>query len=86
MAGPRICAEGRFPTLDGAVAETMQLFMHSFLDAGTDAKIVRQRTLVFAAALQGVTAQILHRRFRLAPKRASSEVAEICRMLIEGLQ
>ena len=55
-------------------------------DAGIDAKIVRQRTLVFAAALRGVTEQILHRRFRLAPKQANSEVAEICRMLIKGLR
>jgi AcrR family transcriptional regulator len=86
MAGPRINVEGRFVALDKAVVAGLQLFMQGFLDAGTDPKVARQRTAVFAAALQGVTAQILHRRFRLSPKTAKSEIAAICRMLINGLQ
>src|SRR4030095_4226360 len=70
MAGPRINAEGRFAALDRAIVEALQIFMQGFLDAGTDAKVARLRTAVYAAALQGVTAQVLHRRFRLSPKAA----------------
>jgi AcrR family transcriptional regulator len=86
MAGPRISTEGRFAALDEAIVEGMQLFMRGFLDAGTDSKAARLRTLVYAAALQGITAQILHRRFRLSPKKAKAEMADICRMLIKGLR
>lgn len=86
MAGPRINVDGRYAALDKAIVEGLQLFMRGFLDAGTDPKVARLRTAVFAAALQGVTAQVLHRRFRLSPKKAKSEIAAICRMLINGLR
>jgi AcrR family transcriptional regulator len=86
MAGPRINTEGRFAALDKAIAEGLQLLMRGFLDAGTDPKVARLRTAVFAAALQGITTQILHRRFRLSPKKAKSELADVCRMLIKGLR
>jgi AcrR family transcriptional regulator len=86
MAGPRINAEGRFAALDRAVVVGLLIFMQGFLDAGTDPKVARVRTAVYAAALQGVTTQILHRRFRLSARKAKSEVAEICKLLIKGLR
>lgn len=86
MAGPRINAEGRFAALDRAVIEGLLIFMQGFLAAGTDPKVARMRTAIYAAALQGVTAQILHRRFRLSAAKAKSEVAEICKLLIKGLR
>jgi AcrR family transcriptional regulator len=86
MAGPRINAQGRFASLDRAVIEGLQIFMKGFLDAGTDARIARTRTAIYAAALQGVTAQVLHRRFRLSGKNAKGEMAEICRTLLRGLR
>jgi AcrR family transcriptional regulator len=85
MGGPRINPEGRFADLDKAVVHALGIFMQGFLDAGTAKEVARVRTLVFAAALQGVVLQILYRRFRLSPKKAESEVADICRMLIKGL-
>jgi AcrR family transcriptional regulator len=85
MGGPRINPEGRFADLDKAVVHALRIFMQGFLDAGTAKEVARVRTLVFAAALQGVVLQILYRRFRLSPKKAESEVADICRMLIKGL-
>jgi AcrR family transcriptional regulator len=86
MAGPRINTEGLFAALDRAVVEGLLIFMQGFLDAGTDPKVARVRTAVYAAALQGVTTQILHRRFRLSARKAKSEVAEICKLLIKGLR
>jgi AcrR family transcriptional regulator len=86
MAGPRINTEGRFAALDEAIVDGLQLFMRGFLDSGTEPKVARLRTAVFAAALQGIAAQILHRRFHLSPKKAKSEMADICRLLIRGLR
>jgi AcrR family transcriptional regulator len=86
MAGPRINMGGRFETLDKAVVEGLQLFMRGFLEAGIDPQVARSRTAVYSAALQGITAQILHRRFRLSRKNAKDEMAGICRMLIKGLR
>jgi AcrR family transcriptional regulator len=86
MGGPRLNTEGRFSTLGTAVDATLTIFMEGFLGAGTDPKLARKRTVVFAAALQGVTLQILQRRYRVSPEKADSEVAEICKMLIKGLR
>jgi hypothetical protein len=41
---------------------------------------------VFLAALQGVTAQILHRQLRMAPAKTRSFVADVCKKLIKGLR
>lgn len=86
MAGPRMNANGHFAALDREIVETLQIFMQGFLSAGIDPKVARTRTAVFVAALQGVTTQILHRRFRLAPGKANREMADICKMFIKGLR
>jgi AcrR family transcriptional regulator len=86
MGGPRINLDGRFTDLDEATVRALRIFTQGFLDAGTTAKVARARTLVFAAALQGVILQILYRRFRLSPEKAESEVAGICKMLVKGLR
>jgi hypothetical protein len=43
------------------------------------------RTAVFVAALQGVITQILHQRLHVAPSKARSYVADVCKMLIKGI-
>jgi AcrR family transcriptional regulator len=86
MGGPRINLDRRFADLDEATVRALRIFMQGFLDAGTAPKIARARTLVFASALQGVILQILYRRFRLSPEKATGEVAAICKMLIKGLR
>jgi AcrR family transcriptional regulator len=86
MGGPSINLDRRFTDLDEAAVRALRIFMQGFLDAGTTAKVVRTRTLVFAAALQGVVLQILYRRFRLSPEKAKGEVAGICKMLVKGLR
>jgi AcrR family transcriptional regulator len=85
MGGPRINPDGRFADLDKAVVDAMCILVQGFQHAGTAKEVARVRTLVFAAALQGVIQQILYRRFKVSPKKAESEVADICKMLIKGL-
>jgi AcrR family transcriptional regulator len=86
MGGPRINTEGLFPDLEKAMVEALRILMQGFLDAGTDAKLARARTTLFAAALHGVILQILYKRFRLSPQKAKNEIANICRMVIKGLR
>jgi AcrR family transcriptional regulator len=86
MGGPRLNQDTRFKDLNEATVRALSIFLKGFLDAGTSAKAARVRTLVFASALQGIVLQILYQRFRLAPKKAESEIADICRMLIKGLR
>jgi AcrR family transcriptional regulator len=81
MAGARVNTEGKFPELEAAVADTMKMFAVGFAEAGTAPEVVRERTAMFIAALQGVVTQILHGRLRVAP---ATLVADICKMLIKG--
>jgi AcrR family transcriptional regulator len=86
MAGARINTEGKFPDLDAAMVDALQIFAVSFAGAGMAPKIVVERTAVFVAALQGVITQILHRRLHLAPAKAKAFVADVCTMLIKGVR
>lgn len=85
MAGARLNTGGQFPDLDDAVAAAFQIFAKGFADIGTAPDLLIERTTVFAAALQGVITQILHRRLRVAPAKAKAFVADVSRMLVKGI-
>ena len=86
MAGARINTEDKFPDLDAAVVDALQIFAVGFAGTGMAPGIVVERTAVFVAALQGVITQILHRRLHVAPARTRAFVADVCRMLINGMR
>ena len=86
MAGPRINVQGAFPGLEAAAEATMAVFHQPFIDSRIKPELARVRGAVFVSALQGVTTQILHRRLRVSPAKANDFVAQICRMLFNGLR
>jgi AcrR family transcriptional regulator len=85
MAGARINTEGKFPDLEAAVIDALQIFAVGFAGTGMAPGIVVQRTAVFVAALQGVFTQILHDRLHVAPAKATAFVTDVCRMLIKAM-
>jgi AcrR family transcriptional regulator len=86
MAGARINTEGKFPELEAAIVDALQIFAVGFAGTGMAPNIVVYRTAVFVAALQGVVTQILHDRLHVAPAKARAFVADVCKMLIRGMQ
>jgi AcrR family transcriptional regulator len=86
MAGARINTEGKFPELEAAIVDALQIFASGFAGTGMAPNIVVPRTAVFVAALQGVVTQILHDRLHVAPAKARAFVADVCKMLIRGMQ
>ena len=86
MAGARINTEGRFPDLEAAIVDALQIFAVGFAGTGMAPGMVVHRTAVFVAALQGVVTQILHDRLHVAPAKAKAFITEICKMLIKGMQ
>ncbi len=85
MAGARVNTEGKFPDLEAAVLDALQIFAVGFAGTGMAPNIVVGRTAIFVAALQGVITQILHQRLHVAPAKARPYVTDVCRMLIKGL-
>jgi len=85
MAGARINIEGKFPHLEAAMLDALQIFAVGFAGTGMAPNIVVERTAVFVAALQGVITQILHQRLQVAPAKARAFVADVCTMLIMGI-
>ncbi len=85
MAGARINTEGKFPELEAAIIDALQIFAVGFAGTGMAPNIVVKRTAVFVASLQGVITQILHDRVHVAPAKAKAFVADICIMLIHGI-
>jgi AcrR family transcriptional regulator len=86
MAGERINAEGKFPDLDAAVIDALQIFAVGFAGTGMAPNLLIERTAVYVAALQGVVTQILHRRLKVAPAKSKAFMADACRMLIKGIR
>ena len=84
MAGARINTEGKFPELEAAIVDALQIFAVGFAGTGMAPNIVVNRTAVFVAALQGVITQILHDRLHVAPAKTKAFVANVCKMLIKG--
>src|SRR3977135_2627860 len=83
MAGARINTEGKFPELEAAIVDALQIFAVGFAGTGMAPNIVVNRTAVFVAALQGVITQILHDRLHVAPAKTKAFVANVCKMLIK---
>jgi AcrR family transcriptional regulator len=86
MAGARINTEGKFPDLEAAIMDALQIFAVGFAGTGMAPNIVLDRTAVFVAALQGVVTQILHERLHVAPGKARAFVTDVCKMLIKGMR
>jgi AcrR family transcriptional regulator len=86
MAGARINTEGKFPELEAAIMDALQIFAVGFAGTGMAPNIVLDRTAVFVAALQGVATQILHERLHVAPGKARAFVTDVCKMLIKGMR
>jgi AcrR family transcriptional regulator len=86
MVGPRINERGAFPALERAIEAALAPFVRGFAEAGTPAESALLRAALYIAALQGITAQIQHRRLRVTREKAAGFVADICRMLIKGLR
>ena len=85
MAGARVNTEGKFPDLEAAVLDALQIFAVGFAGTGMAPSIVVERTAVFVAALQGVITQILHKRLHVAPAKTRPYVSDVCKMLIKGV-
>lgn len=85
MGGARINLEGRFPALEAAVIDALQVFAVGFAGTGMAPDIVIGRTAIFVAALQGIITQILHKRLKVAPAKQKAFMSETCRMLVKGL-
>src|SRR5216684_9391307 len=85
MAGARINTEGKFPDLEAAMLDALQIFAVGFAGTGMAPNIVVGRTAMFVAALQGVNTQILHDRLHVAPAKTKAFVADVCKMLIKGM-
>jgi AcrR family transcriptional regulator len=85
MAGARINTEGKFPDLEAAMFDALNIFAVGFAGIGMAPNLVVGRTAMFVAALQGVITQILHKRLQVAPAKANAFVSDACRMLIKGL-
>jgi AcrR family transcriptional regulator len=86
MAGERVNTEGKFPDLEAAIVDALQIFAVGFAGTGMAPKLVVERTAVFVAALQGVITQILHKRLHVTQVKARAFVADICKMLIKGMR
>jgi AcrR family transcriptional regulator len=76
----------KFPKLEAAIMEAMQIFAIGFAGTGMAPDIVVARAAVYTATLQGIVSQILHRRLRLAPAHATEWMTEVCAMLVKGFK
>jgi AcrR family transcriptional regulator len=85
MAGERVNLQGKFPKLDAAMFDALQVFAVGFAGTGMAPDIVVGRTAIYVAALQGVITQILYRRLHVTPAKANAYLADICKMLIKGI-
>jgi AcrR family transcriptional regulator len=86
MAGERINTEGKFPDLEAAVVNALQIFAVGFAGTGMAPDFVIWRASVYMTSLQGIVTQILRRRFYLAPENAIAWMTDTCVMLIRGLK
>jgi AcrR family transcriptional regulator len=85
MAGERVNLQGKFPKLEAAMFDALQVFAVGFAGTGMAPETVVGRTAIYVAALQGVVTQILYRRLHVTPARSNAYLADICKMLIKGI-
>jgi len=86
MAGARVNVGGRFPVLEATMSDTMATIAQGFRDSGTAPDLARERAAIYLSALQGIVAQILHRRLHVTPAKARGFVAATSKMLFDGMR
>ena len=87
MAGERINTEGKFPDLDAAVIDALQIFAVGFAGTGMAPDLVVERTAVYVAGAAGrrhanPARAVAGRRRR----KSKAFIADVCRMLIKGIR
>ena len=75
----------RFPRLEAAIMEAVQIFAVGFAGTGVAPAPVTTRAAVYIAAMQGLTAQYVHGRLRIVPERAVAWMTDMCGLLVKGL-
>ncbi|CCE08842.1 putative Transcriptional regulator, TetR family [Bradyrhizobium sp. STM 3843] len=75
----------RFPRLEAAITEALQIFVVGFAGTGIAPNLVVARAGVYIASMQGLTAQYLYGRLRVAPDKANAWMRDTCHLLIKGL-
>jgi AcrR family transcriptional regulator len=85
ITGARLNMEGRFPKLDAAFYDALQVFAVGFAGTGMAPEIVIDRAAIYVAALQGVVTQILYHRLKVGAARSNAFVTEISSRLIKGM-
>ncbi len=76
----------KFPKLEAAIMEALQIFAVGFAGTGMAPDLVVGRAAVYIASMQGITAQYVHRRLRIVPNQAPNWMADTCLMLVRGLK
>jgi len=85
MGGAEFSDARPFPGLHAAITETLGILARDFEDLGQDPRTARIRAQLYAAALHGVSTQVLMRKLRLPAGRIKAEMTELCRMLAKGM-
>ena len=76
----------KFPRLEAAIMDATRVFAIGFAGTGMAPDLVVGRAAIYLAAMQGVVAQYLHRRLRVAPENAATWMTQTCEMLVRGLK
>jgi len=76
----------RFPRLETAIRDALQIFATGFAGTGLAPDLVVGHAAIYIAALHGIVAQYLHRRLRIRPEHASAWITSTCTMLVKGLK
>lgn len=76
----------KFPRLEAAIREAIQIFATGFAGTGLAPDHVIAHAAIYISALHGIVSQYLHRRLRIRPERATGWMTETCAMLIKGLK
>ena len=86
MGGARLNVGDKFPTLEAAIIDALQVFAVGFAGTGMAPDLVVGRAAIYLAAMQGVVAQFLHRRLRILPEHTATWMTSTCEMLVRGLK
>ena len=76
----------RFPRLEAAIMDSTRILAIGFAGTGMAPDLVVGRAAIYLAAMQGVVAQYLHRRLRIAPEHTAAWMTNTCEMLVRGLK
>jgi len=76
----------RFPRLEAAIRDALQIFATGFAGTGLAPDLVVGHAAIYIAALHGIVSQYLHRRLRIRPEHAPAWINSTCTMLVKGLK